>query len=113
MGKCGLDILREFLRLNTTEFANEIGVTRATVWNWKNNKTPISSTHRKCIYKKYNIPKEIDIQKELTKEQTEIIRQCVCHNYYNQIDNDKIAIILQNGDIAIYELKKTIKRVIL
>ena len=110
MGKCGLDILREFLRLNTTEFANEIGVTRATVWNWGNNKTPISLTHRKRIYKKYNIPEEIDIQKELTKEQTEIIKRCICHNYYNQIDNDKIAIILQNGDIAIYELKEIIKR---
>ena len=62
--------------MNAQEFADAIGVTRATIWNWQKNETPIAGPVRKRLYEMFGLPYDLNIQAEPTKEEKEIIQQC-------------------------------------
>jgi len=103
MNKCGLDILRGALCLNIQEFAEEIGVTRATVWNWRKN-SAMSKIHKRHIHKLYGIPYDIDIQSELTDEQASIVRRCVLTYLIGKtLESGEVFITLPNGFAILYK----------
>lgn len=74
--KSGLSVLRKATGLSAEEFADEIGVTRATIWNWQKNETPMAGPARKRLYEKFGLPYDLNIQAEPTEEEREIIQQC-------------------------------------
>ena len=103
MAKCGLDILRGALCLNTQEFADEIGVTRATVWNWKKNGV-MSKVNRRHIHRIYGIPLDIDIQSELTDEQANIVRKCaLAHLIGKTLRSGETLVTIPNGFAVLYK----------
>lgn len=68
--KTGLTVLRAALGYSVQAFAEELGVSRGTVWKWERD-LPAFTNHRICL--KYGIIPEIDLQKELTHEEEELI----------------------------------------
>lgn len=74
--KSGLSVLRKATGLSAEEFADEIGVTRATIWNWQKNETPMAGPARRRLYEKFDLPYDLNIQAEPTEEEKEIIQQC-------------------------------------
>lgn len=57
--KITLEACRVNVKLKQQELANELGVSRATVWNWENGKTSPTSVQLQKISKITGIPMDL------------------------------------------------------